>query len=308
MAEEIIIHAGNWQQFVQDPIVGGDQKSRGLIPRDYTKHPPGCYATGKTLAVEMPLIPRSEWDARIQDKIAQKSQISDIRMVGNGGQPIPSLDQNGKGYCWAHSSTSAMMMARAVANQPYVALSAYAIACIIKNFRDEGGWGAESMDFITSRGVPSDKFWPMQSMDKANDNANTWNNAAQHKLLAGWIDLASAQYDRNLTFDQVGTLLLSDVPVVCDYNWWSHSVCGIDLVSGTGKRPTTRDPVSGKVVSLQEFDRIWGMDDPVTAGYGVRILNSWGDSWSDHGMGVLTSNKAVPDGSVAPRVITASPV
>lgn len=308
MATEIIIHEGNWQQFVQDPIVNGQQKFRGLIPRDYTKHPAGCYASGKTLAVEMPLIPRSEWDARIADKVAQKSQISDIRMAGNNGQPIPALDQNGKGYCWAHSSTSAMMMARAVSNQPYVALSAYAIACIIKNFRDEGGWGAESMDFITSRGVPSDKFWPMQSMDKANDNPNTWANAAQHKLLAGWIDLASAQYDRNLTFDQVGTLLLSDVPVVCDYNWWSHSVCGIDLVSGSSRRGTTRDPISGKLLSLQEYDRVWGMSNIVTGGYGIRILNSWGDSWSDHGMGVITSDKAVPDGSVAPRVLTASPV
>src|SRR5206468_3151790 len=131
-------------------------------------------------------------------------------------------------------------------------------------------------------------------------------NAALHKVTAGWVDLASAPYDRNLTFDQVGTLLLSNVPVVSDYNWWGHSVCAMDLVNGTQMRDNTRDPSSGKKAALRVFDEIWGMNDPVTGGYGVRILNSWGDGWSDHGMGLLSSSKAVPNGAVAPRVVTAS--
>ena len=43
-------------------------------------------------------------------------------------------------------------MARAKDNQPYADLSAYAIACIIKGYADEGGWNGESMQFLRERG------------------------------------------------------------------------------------------------------------------------------------------------------------
>lgn len=270
---EILIDDSNWKLH-EEPTIDGERKSRGLIPRDYSKHPRGYLACAP--AIDFPTIPRSEWSARIKEMEAQKSRLSDIRLVGNAGQIIPSLDQNGKGYCWAHSSTSAVMMLRAASNQPYVPLSAYAVACIIKSYRDEGGWGAQSLDFIQSRGVPSQQFWPQKSMARSNDTPACWENAALHKVTEGWVDLAAAQYDRNLTFDQVMTLLLSRIPVVGDFNWWGHSVCLIDPVE-------------------------------VEAGsFGVRILNSWGDGWSDRGMGVLSGSKAVPDGSVAPRVTGAS--
>jgi hypothetical protein len=273
---ELVINDSTPTDLYMEPLVGGERKSHGCVPRNWRTHPAGCYASAPLTAIDMPLIPRSEWSARLRDKVATKSLLSDIRLTGNNEQIIPSLDQDGKGFCWAHSSTSAIMMLRAVANLPYVGLSAYAIACIIKSYRDEGGWGAESMDFVTQRGVPSEAFWPMQSMSRSNDKPETWANAALHKVTEGWVDMASAQYDRNLTFDQVGTLLLCNIPVVVDFSWWSHSVCAIDLVE----------------ISSGSF--------------GLRILNSWGDGWSDHGMGVLEGNRAIPDGSVAPRVTVAA--
>jgi hypothetical protein len=219
---------------------------------------------------------------------------------------VPCLDQDGKGYCWAHSSAGALMALRALMNEPTVALSAYAVACVIKNYRDEGGWGALSLDFITSRGVPSEKFWPMKSMDRGNDKPETWANAALHKTVEAWVDLQAAQYDRNLTWDQVMTLLLSRVPVVVDYNWWGHSIYAADPVDGAQTWPESRAE-SGKRMSREEFDRVWRMNhDEPGAGYGVRIRNSWGASWGSQGFGVLAANKAVPDGSVAPRVTTPS--
>jgi hypothetical protein len=268
---ELVINDSTPAHLYMEPVVDGDKKSHGLIPRNYLTHPQGCYAAAPALAVDFPLIPRSEWSDRIKEKVATKSQLSDIRLKGNAGGVIPSLDQNGKGYCWAHSSTGSVMMLRATMNEPYVPLSAYAVACIIKGYRDEGGWGAESLDFIMNKGVPSQALWPQQSMSQSNDKPETWANALLHKVTAGFVDLSAAQYDRKLTFDQVGTLLLSNVPVVADFNWWSHSVCLLDLVE----------------ISSGSF--------------GVRLLNSWGDSWSDRGMGTLEGNKAIPDGAVAPR-------
>ena len=180
------------------------------------------------------------------------------------------------------------------------------VACIIKQYQDEGGWGAQSMDFICENGIPSSQFWPQQSMSRSNDNPAMRANAKLHRVTEGFWDLSAAQYDRNLTWNQVATCLLCRIPVVVDYNWWSHSVCAADLIDGASEWGQTRDESSGKLVDLRTFNRVWGMDDPVTAGFGVLIWNSWGDSWSDRGMGPISGSKAVPDGSVAPRVSTPS--
>ena len=185
--------------------------------------------------------------------------------------------------CWAHSCTAAAILLRAVAGMPYVRLSAYAVACIIKNYRDQGGWGAQGLDFIRERGVPSVEHWPEKSVDRSNDNPATWENAALHKVSEGFIDLDEPQYDRRLTFQQVGTCLLSNIPVVGDFNWWGHSVCVMDLVDVDTSKPAT------------DMRR-----------YGVRIWNSWRDSWGTNGTGVLTGSKAIPDGATAPRSIALS--
>ena len=242
--------------------------SRGLVPRDFSAMP--------MRAVQMPLIPRSEWSARIKQMEAEKSRLSDIRLTGNNGQPIPSLDQGNKGYCWAHSTTHAVMLLRAVNNLPYVPLSAYAVACIIKGYQDEGGWSALSLDFAVNRGIPSQDKWAQGSMSRSNDNPETWANAALHKVSESWVDVAAPVWDRDLNFDQVATCLLSRIPVAVDLMWWGHAVCALDLVETSPGQ------------------------------FGIRIWNSWGDSFGDRGMGVLAGSKAIPDNAVALRAVTAS--
>lgn len=205
--------------------------------------------------------------------------------------------------CWRHSGTSAHLLIRARDDQPYLDLSPYAGACRIKNYRDEGGWGAQGVDDIMDNGDPTAEFWPQRAVSRQYDNANTWANAKLHRFTEGFIDMGSPQYDRTLTFNQVITCLLSRIPVVVDFNWWSHSVCAADAVNGTSQMGITRAE-SGKLMQLQEFDAYWGINNPVTGGIAIRIWNSWGDSWSTNGMGVLTGSKAVPDGATAPRVAT----
>jgi len=268
---EIVIDDDNYGTHI-DTMIDGIYQRTGCIPREKSKEMP----TTMRALPDLPLIPRSEWSDRIKEMERTGSRLSDIRLRGNAGDMIPSLDQNGRGYCWAHSSTAAIMMTRAVMGEKYIPLSAYAVACKIKDFRDEGGWGAQSLDFICQTGVPSSQYWPMQSVNRGNDNSNTWENAKLHRCLAGWYDLDRELYDRHLTFDQVATLLLSRIPVVGDFNWWGHSVCLLDLVE--------TEPGS----------------------FGVRILNSWGDRWSDRGMGILKGNKAIPDSATAPRLVTAA--
>lgn len=250
-------------------IADSPNHAKGAIPRDFSVQPK------KMMAIQFPLIPRSEWSERIKEMEATKSRLSDIRNTGDNGGPIRSYDQNGQGYCWAYSTTAAVTLLRAKANSPHVRLSAHAVACKIKGFRDEGAWGALSMDFIAKNGVPSEAFWPAKSMSRTYDNAATWADAAKHKVSEGWADLDSQPWDRKMNFDQVATLLLSRVPVVVDFNWWGHSVCAMDLVETS------------------------------PGAFGIRIWNSWTDAWGENGTAVLAGSKAIPDGATAPLVTDA---
>lgn len=248
--------------------------ARGLVPRDMGMYPPTMFSP----PTEMPLIPRSEWDARIDEQERLESSLEHIRLAGDRGRPIPSLDQGNRGYCWAHSVTHTLMIARAAANLPYVPLSAYAVACTIKNYRDEGGWCGLAAQFARDRGVPSQAYWAQGSVDPRNDAPQTWQNAAMHKVTEDWVDLTRPVWGQNLTFDQVATCLLSGIPCALDFNFWSHSVCGLRLVR-------------------------------IEAGsYGIKIWNSWSDAWGDRGMAVLSGSRAIPDGAVATRAVTASSV
>lgn len=265
--KEIIIHDGNAHMFI-DPVHDGEVKKCGTIPRDFAKYPVGYLMCAKPF--DLPLIPESDWQARLDAQIASKSQLSNLRNVGNEGSPVPSRDQNGVGYCWCHSGVSAHLLVRCVNHEPYVDLSPFSIGCKIKNYRDEGGWGAEGVEFQAANGVATSATWPQKSMARTNDNAAEQADAAKHKITE-WMDLADSG---TLVKQQLVTCLLLCIPVVVDYNWWSHSVCAMDLVS------------------LSPFR--------------IRIWNSWADSWSENGTGLLEGNKAIPNGALAPRVVSAS--
>ena len=265
--------------------VDGKPVGYGLIPRNYSLNPVGYAEGSKTFdAVEdMPLIPWEEIPERIAEKDAEESWLDDMRMRGQDGGPIPSLDQNGFPYCWSFSVTSAAMLLRMSAGLPPVRLCGTANAAMIKNFVQEGGWGALALERGMSIGIPSVEFWKEKSMSRSNDNPATWINAGLHKIGEGWIDLHAAVYDRQLSAQQSATCLLQNVPGIFDYPWWSHSVCGVRLLDVHKDR------------SARDISR-----------YGIRIWNSWSDNWGTKGMGDLVDGRAWPGGGVAPRTITIS--
>lgn len=259
-----------------NPIIDGDQKSHGLIPRDFNIYPHGSLMYAKPFNID--LIPRNQWEDRLAFQKATNTSLNNIRNIGMSGKPIPSRDQNGKGYCWAHSSTSACLLVRAIQQEPYADLSAYAVACMIKNFRDQGGWGAESLEFIAERGIPTSKTWPQQSMSRSNDNPNTWAEAANYKVTR-WMDLDPQNME-----DQFFTCLLLGLPVVADYNWWSHSVCAIQI--------NNIDVDSNGRINYNTLEGdIW---------------NSWGNSWSENGVGAIKGRRFIPDSAIVPMVMEAA--
>jgi hypothetical protein len=243
--------------------------SKGLIPRDFGNYPIGYLAAAKPMPSNI-IIPKSEWKDRLALQKKYSTRLIDIRNRGMDGRPIPSRDQNGKGYCWAHSSCSTGLLARAAMNEPYADLSAYSIAATIKNYRDEGGWNAQSIKFMVERGCATSKTWPQKSMDRSlKDNPKVWEDAAHYKITE-WYDLEG--------LDQFVTACLLGWPIASDFNWWGHSVA---------------------TMCLEEVgDRV---EDLVTW-----ILNSWGDKWSQNGAGMLKGKKALPNSMIAAVVHYAS--
>lgn len=267
---EVIISSRNYRQYLSG-TPGAHGNKTGLLqitPRKKVMQS-ALVTDGYAGAFDIPVIPESEWEDRLRQQIKDKAQLSDIRNAGMFGKQIPSRDQDARGYCWAHSSTSAALICRAVANQPYADLSAFAVACIIKNYRDQGGWSEESMRFIADRGIPTSEFWPQQSTSRSNDNPDTWSNAAKHRFTPEWMLLDNGQIKKQLV-----TCLLLGIPCTTDYNWWRHAIIALDVVSFSPFR--------------------------------IRIWNSWGDGWSENGTGILEGSKAIPDDSQAPRVVTPS--
>lgn len=240
----------------------------GLTPRDWALYPQEMFDPPR----DMKLIPRSEWSARCREQDELKSSLWHIRQTAANGQQMPTLDQNGQGYCWAYSTTRCVMYLRAVSNQPYIRLSAHAIGCKVKDFRDEGGWCGLSAKFHREQGCPSADLWPEKSMSRSNDRPEVWANALGHKVTEEWVDLTRQVHDQSLTEEQIATCLLSSIPCALDFNWWGHSVCGIQ----------------------------WVEVEP--GSFGVRIDNSWTDQWEEMGSSVLRGEKAHADGAVALRV------
>lgn len=175
------------------------------------------------------------------------------------------------GNCWGHSTVGCVQAQRALANQPYVPLSAYMVCAIIKRGRNEGGWCGLSAKFLREVGVCSQALWPQGDRNTQRDTAEVRADAGKRKVVEDWVDLTRSVYDQNLSFDMVITCLLSRIPVAGDFNWWSHSVLLCDPV------------------------------EVESGSFGIRMRNSWGDNWGDRGFSVLRGGKANTDGAVAVR-------
>jgi hypothetical protein len=277
---EYVIGDDNFVEAV-NPIIDGNKMGSGLIMRDYSLYPQGYYASAPAWSLDdMPIIPMEEWPERIRDMEVTQSRLSDLYDKGNNGKPIESLDQNGQGYCWSYSTACCIQMLRCIHNMPYIQLSAHSVACKIKNFRDQGGWGALSLDYAREHGYVPVSLWPAKSMSRSHDTPENWKAALEYRVTEGWVDLKPAAYDRDMNAQQVGTCLLKRVPVIGDFNWWGHSVALADLLDVYPDR------------SSRDITR-----------YGTLCKNSWTDRWGRRGWGVLKDSKAFPNGGAAPRFI-----
>lgn len=244
----------------------------GLVERNFDEFPEPMFAPPG----DMVLIPESEWDARYDEQEEQKSSLEHLYLSGPNGTPaFRNLDQGTEGYCWNYSVGHSAMMERLKRGLPIVRLNPHSGAAIIKNGRNEGGWCGEGAQFMTDFGMAPEgngqNQWPAQSRDLRYDTPAMRAEMAKYRITESWMDLTRRVWDRNMTRAQVATCGFNNIPGPRDYNWWTHSVCGIRWVR-------------------------------ISRGnWGQLILNSW-LRFGRHGLAVLEGPKAICNGGLGIRM------
>ena len=95
------------------------------------------------------LIPRHEWQARIEEIEEQNAQISDQIKY----HKLQTYSQGSTNYCWIFAVVNSMRVAMMHENQKPVDLSPSWAGSIIKGGRNSGGWGLEAIKFLSQHGT-----------------------------------------------------------------------------------------------------------------------------------------------------------
>src|SRR5690606_8013397 len=106
----------------------------GYIQRDYAKQPAGTIECCDAFDPSW-LIPRSDWDAIIEQREKDQSTLKQIGLDAG----IRTISQNGVPHCWAFGSVRAIELVEAIMGETHVPLSPTSVACIAKNWRKVGG-------------------------------------------------------------------------------------------------------------------------------------------------------------------------
>lgn len=262
---ETLIDDGASDAFVEEFFRTPEGFSTGLeLARGAGEY---AYGDAATAFPRELLIPRSEWQARIQEMEERKTRLSDL--VEQAG--LPCKDQNGTYYCWINAPVHCLEVMRVVQNQRMVILSPASAGGPIKNFRNNGGWGKEGLEYLVEHGCCPVDVWPANAIDRRYNTAENRRIALDYRAVEWW-----ELRPRNL--DELMSCLLRRIPVAVGLNWWRHEVTA--------------------------YDPVWINGQP-----GARERNSWGMNWPSagaRGYFVLQGSRLLPDDAVAPRSVLAA--
>jgi hypothetical protein len=139
-------------------------------------------------------------------------------------------------------------------------LNPFPVAYRIKGGRNQGGWAEQAYKGVADFGVPTHDVWAGNK-----EGMSQWQSpeviasANRHKVTA------SLELPQN-NFAALVTSLTHPKyarPVTMGLNWWGPLGCAVRAVALPG------------------------------GGFGVLIVNSWGDDWGQAGCGVLVESKSI---------------
>jgi hypothetical protein len=247
---ERIYDERNFRELLNVQRVRRRVMKRSYLERDWSAEPCGSVVPEATIAV----IPRSEWADRIE-MLEKTGNLLGELMPALG---VPIQYQASTNYCWNFGVVDAVHGVNARAGRPHVDLSPASVACLVKGYRNVGGWGIEAVRGINKHGIASTKHWPAAAIHKKYDNAASRADR-KNRTIPEFLEL------RPRDFAVVMTCLLNGWPVPAGLLWWRHLVNFVDPV-------------------------VLGRDE-----FGVRARNSWGPEWNGDGTIILTEAKATPD-------------
>jgi hypothetical protein len=163
------------------------------------------------------------------------------------------------GNCWGFGTAKAIEICYAMTGYNVPHLNPFPTAYRIKQGRNQGGWAQEYLEGVDKFGIVEHSLWKgneanMQNWERGEIKAN----GELHKVTAS-LELPTNDFAAlvtSLTHPKVPR------PVTLGLNWWGHLICGVRAV----------------VIEPGKF--------------GIKIVNSWGDSWGEGGCAILTESKA----------------
>ena len=251
-----VIDDANFHHYAEESADSGF--GRGYVERDYRRFEQGFYAP----RYSGPVFPRSQWDDLIKMHDENESSPDHWRIRGE----VPVLDQNGYGYCWCYGTVGAVMVAYAQTGITAPKLSATSVAAQGKNWRNEGGWAGEAIEYIKRFGIAELNVWPEHSMNRSLPQQEAVKRSAARHNIVEFLELPRQNFDA-----AVSAILdpANPRPITLGLMWWGHLVYGVRVV---------------------KIDR---------RSYGIKIVNSWRPSWGENGCAVLAENKATAHEYVA---------
>jgi len=239
-----VITDDNWRDAVVPPSSTGEEWSAtGYVPRDEHAQPYGAVVGSTTIPawVMSQYGTRQARKERMAELKAKGMRVQDIlqrAIERTGKNKYVGLNQNPTNYCWTYGLIHQIMAEREMNGEPFLRLSPYSVACIVKNFQNQGGWGTQACQQIIKDGVATEEFWPMErpgmsASERSAANMNAIRNGRQYlqtsRANAALKKVTEYWELKPRSWEEKAACLCIPHPVASGYNWMGHERCSIDL-------------------------------------------------------------------------------